>query len=179
MSLRGETVGGPSGFRESGETSNAHTSCRLVMDRAQPEGLVKDLGAVVLFAGFKRPELRIVVRLGEEKRFKARETLASQDDRNVAFYIILDGKVELRRGGRPISELGKGDFFGGPVLLGGWVYPPEVVALKDTRCFVMTQWALHGLTRLHPNLLTRIRWQLANRKGSLDLDQNADYYADH
>ena len=161
------------------ESSNAHTPFWLVMDRAPPEGLVKDLGAMVLFAGLRRPELRTIIRLGEERRFKAKEKLAAQDERFVAFHLLLDGKVELRRGGRQISELGKGDFFGGPVLLGGWLYPPEVVALEDTRCFVMAPWAFEGVIRLHPNLLTRIRWQLASRKGSLDLDQNADYYADH
>jgi CRP-like cAMP-binding protein len=149
------------------------------MDRAPPKDLVKELGAMVMFAGFGRRELRTLVRLGEERRFKAKERLVAQDEREAAFHVILDGKVELRRGGRPISELGRGDFFGGPVLLGGWLYPPEVVALEDTRCFVMTMWAFQGLTRLHPNLLTRIRWQLTSRKGSLDLDQNADYYADH
>jgi CRP-like cAMP-binding protein len=147
------------------------------MRESPPEGLLKELGSVVLFAGFGRRELRTIVRLGEVATFKAEEKVVEQEERKVAFHIILEGKVELRRGGRPVLELGEGDFFGGPVLLGGWLYPPEVVALEDTRCFVLSPWSFQALIRLHPTLLTRIRSELARRKGSLDLDPNEDYYA--
>ena len=152
---------------------------------------------MTLFAGFGKKELRLIVRLGEERRFKAMETLVAQDERKVPFYVILEGRAQLKRGGQPISELGRGDFFGGPVLLGGWLYPPQVVALEATRCFVLTPWSFQSLTRVHPNLLTRIRWELIGRKEGPEPKENpepkeppepeqgpepehgADYYADY
>jgi CRP-like cAMP-binding protein len=153
--------------------------CWLVMHRGLPEGLTQELALMALFAGFRRPELRLIVRLGEEMRFKANETLVAPDERKAPFYVILEGRVQLKRGGQPISELVKGDFFGGPVLLGGWHYPPEVVALEATRCFVLTPWSFQSLTRLHPNLLTRIRWELIDRRGGPEPEQDSDYYADY
>ncbi len=149
------------------------------MHRGLPEGLTQELALMTLFAGFRRPELRLIVRLGEERRFGAKETLVAQDDRKVPFYMILEGRVQLKRGGQPTSELGKGDFFGGPVLLGGWNYPPEVVALEATRCFVLTPWSFQSLTRLHPNLLTRIRWELIGRREGPEPERGADLYADY
>ncbi len=114
------------------------------MYKGPAEGLMGELGTTAVFAGFGRVELRTIVRLGEETRFGAGVTLVAQEDRQVAFHMILDGKVQLRRGGQPIGELGKGDFFGGPVLLGGWLYPPEVVALDATRCFILRPWSFQG-----------------------------------
>jgi len=155
------------------------------MHRGLPEGLAAELASMTLFAGFRRPELRLIVRLGEERRFKAKEKLVAQDERKVPFYMILEGRVQLKRGGQPTSELGRGDFFGGPVFLGGWLYPPEVVAVEATRCFVRTPWSFQGLTRVHPNLLTRIRWELIGRregpepKEGPEPEQGADYYADY
>jgi CRP-like cAMP-binding protein len=107
-------------------------------------------------------KLRDIIKLGEELRFPAGESITQAGSQEVGFYLILDGRVELRGEGRPPLKLGKGDFFGDQFLLLGQPHP-SVVALEPTRCFVLTPWSFQGLVRLHPDLQTRISGELARR----------------
>ena len=48
------------------------------------------------------------------------------------YYAIADGTVEVRKGGRPIGTLGRGEGFGEIALLHGVARNATVVALTDT-----------------------------------------------
>jgi CRP-like cAMP-binding protein len=133
------------------------------MSEDPPEGLLDELGSLTLFAGLNRRQLRNVVKLGEAVGFPPGERIVGEGDHEAEFYLILAGRVEMRKGGMPPLELGRGEFFGGATLLQGKLYQADMVALEPTRCFVLSPWSFKGLLRLHPDLLARIDAELARR----------------
>ena len=83
-----------------------------------------------LFAGLSRSELRAVQRLMTPVRVRAGRDLTREGETGREFLIIVDGTATVRRQGRVVATLGKGDFVGELSMLAG--VPRSATVTADT-----------------------------------------------
>jgi CRP-like cAMP-binding protein len=76
------------------------------------------LSKVPLFAGLGAKELRFVGRLADEVSVKAGKVLTKEGASAEEFFVVLEGTIDISRGGRHLRDLGPGDFFGELAMLG-------------------------------------------------------------
>ena len=140
----------------------AHTRRRgdRMKDRSSSEYL-KD---AAIFSALSEKELGAVLRTAKERSFEAERKIVEEGSLGIGFYLILEGQVEVRRGGRVLARLGKGQFFGELALLHGDVpRSADVVALEETRCLVLARWDLLALIKTHPEMGLKMLAELARR----------------
>lgn len=77
------------------------------------------LRRVPLFSRMGSREIERIGQLADEVTVGMDEVLAEQGRYGDEFFIVLDGRLSVLDGRRPIRELGPGDFFGEIALLDG------------------------------------------------------------
>lgn len=82
------------------------------------------LKSIPIFSELSKKELRTVSRLMTAIDVKEGRSLTRQGEVGREFMIIAEGTAVVRRGGRKIAELGKGDFLGELAVLSGARAPP-------------------------------------------------------
>jgi CRP-like cAMP-binding protein len=106
------------------------------------------LATIPLFAGLERSGLSRLAKLATQRTYRAGETIVSEGEQAVAFYMVVSGKVEVVKGGAKLAELGPSEFFGDMALLDGFPRVATVRAVEDTECLMLTRWdfsaELHG-----------------------------------
>ncbi len=125
--------------------------------------LVETLQSVPLFSGLKDKQIKTIVGTGKQLRFDAGNQIVKEGDSGVGFYLIIDGNAEVRRKGRLLSKLGKGDFFGEMSLLDKQPRSADVVATTSVTCFGLTSWAFSGLLRMQPDIAVNLMQELTRR----------------
>jgi CRP-like cAMP-binding protein len=85
-------------------------------------------------------------------------------DHPLAMYLILDGKVEVRREGHAIANLGPGENFGEMALLvPDLPRSADVVAMSETTVLQLTAWDFAPIIKGHPEVALAVIEQLARR----------------
>ena len=107
--------------------------------RDRPLGLDDFLRQIKYFNCLNDLEIRQLLETGYRKRLKEREVLFREGDAGDAFYVILEGAVEIFA--EPLSKqlavLANGQFFGEISLLLGIPRSASVRALEDTLLFAI------------------------------------------
>src|SRR3989442_10605334 len=85
-----------------------------------------------LFSGLNKGQLKSIVRSSKERSFKKGDAIVREGESGVGFYLIVGGSAEVRRDGRCLTKLARGQFFGGVCLLDHQPRSAVVVALYDT-----------------------------------------------
>lgn len=127
------------------------------------------LEEVPLFAGLPLRRLRKLASQGEIARFDADAILVRAGDPGEAFYVVLSGRVAVRRGrGRATVELGPGAYFGELALLDGAPRSATVVATKETLCLVLPRKAFARMLKAEPAFAAALLPALAARVRELE-----------
>ena len=124
---------------------------------AQVMELTDELAGLALFADLSRPQLEAVAHSFEEVWFGEGDRILREGLTGSGFYVILDGEVAIRAGGRDVAVLGRGDFFGEVSALLGEPPSADVVALHSP-CAACT-WPdrpLHDFLLAHPAVTYRM-----------------------
>jgi len=121
------------------------------------------LGSVPLFSDFGRRQLRVIAVSGREYKCKPGYRLVQEGAPGDRFYLILDGKVEIRKGGRVLATLSKGQFFGELSLIDEQPWAADVVAVQVTHCLTLSKRVFSRLIWLHPELLRLILKDVVKR----------------
>lgn len=131
-------------------------------DRSQ---LVKSLSQVPLFAGLKGKQMKAIAgSFARERSYDAGEVIEKEGDMGVAFYLIRDGSVEVRRGEKPVTKLGRGQFFGEMALIDKQPRSATVVAAEPaTKCLLMPVWTFRAKLENDPKLALGVMKELARR----------------
>lgn len=80
---------------------------------------IDDLRRVPLFAGMTDRTLEAIAALATETEFADGEALTLEGDEGDAFYLLLDGRVDVTRGGVEVRMMERGDFIGEISLIDG------------------------------------------------------------
>ncbi len=132
--------------------------------RSQEETpIIKMLEQVPIFSGLTQKELRSIASSSKEKRFEAGQTMVSEGESGVGFFLIIEGRAEVRRSGKVLSRLEQGQFFGEMTLLDEQPRSADVVAMDPTKCLIFTVWDFHGMIRTYPKMAREIMKEMARR----------------
>ncbi len=86
----------------------------------------------------------------------------------VGFYLILDGKAEVIKEGKKLAELESGNFFGELGVIDGQPRTADVVAITETTCWILSQWAMKSVIANHPEVALSMLEELVRRLRATD-----------
>jgi len=135
------------------------------MDDKQTISLMK---RTPIFSRMKEASLKNVLKSAVQKKTPAGTKIVEKGKGGVGFYLILEGKAEVIRDGETLAELGTGNFFGELGVIDGAPRTADVVAMTDTNCLVISQWAMTSLIENHPEIAQRMLEELVRRLRATD-----------
>ncbi len=80
-----------------------------------------------------------------------------------AFFLILDGSVQIDKSGTPVARLREGDFFGETALLSGGARTASATATTKTELFALGRPAFRSLVQNDPSLALAVMKAMADR----------------
>ncbi len=130
--------------------------------------LVGMLAKVPLFSGLAEKDLLDIVAVGTEVSFAPGKAILKQGEPGLSFLLVLEGRVEIRKGERKIAETGPGGFFGEMTVFDDKPRSADVVAVEPTRCFGITSWSFIPMLRSNPTVAIGIINELVRRLRQLE-----------
>ena len=111
---------------------------------------VDDLRRVPLFQGMTDRALAAIAELAHEIEVDDGAALTTEGDEGDAFYLLLDGCVDVTRGGTPVRQLGPGDFIGEISLVDGRPRTATTTAAGPVRALEVCRPEFLELMEQHP-----------------------------
>lgn len=111
-------------------------------------------------------QLEALAGIAKERTFDGGDVLISQGtEGGLAMFVILDGEVEVRRGGTVLATLGPGDHVGEMAVLApeGTARSADVVAMDSVRVLQITKWDLFPFLKTNPDVALSLLEELAHR----------------
>lgn len=121
------------------------------------------LRRVPLLQRCSRRDLQEIARLADERDLAPGRELAREGDPGDEFFILIDGRVEVRRRNRKIAEIGPGGFFGEIALLTDRPRNATVTVTAPTRALVLRSNQFKGLLQRNAPMAVKIMQALADR----------------
>jgi glutamate/tyrosine decarboxylase-like PLP-dependent enzyme len=127
-----------------------------------------ELNTIPIFKGLDAEQLRRVASVSREYVVPAGQSIVSQWEFAREFYVILEGKVSVRSGGRELRRMGPGEFFGELAALdwgAGYGYPrtASVTSQSQVRVLVLPGIMLNELAREDETFGAAIRAAMKER----------------
>ncbi len=121
------------------------------------------IGRVPLFERCSKRELAEIASLADELSLPAGRKLAAEGASGHEFVVIVEGAAEVKRRGRVVNRLGRGDFLGEIALVTGQKRTATVTTTEPSRLLVLTAPAFRTLLRDQPSLQLKVLDALAER----------------
>ena len=121
------------------------------------------LKAVPLFSRMGQHELERLGQLADEVEVGLDKVLAEQGATGHEFFVVLDGRLMVLDGHRPIAQLGPGDFFGEIALLESVPRTATVRAEGIARLLVIGHREFHALMDEFPSVRSAVLDAVADR----------------
>jgi CRP-like cAMP-binding protein len=134
--------------------------------RSAPDDITDTLGGLAIFADLSRPELERVAHTLEERYFAQDERVLREGIAGSAFYLILEGEAAVVAGGRPVTSLARGEFFGEISVLLGEAPVADIVATRPLRSHVLPGELLRQFLQTNPQVCYRILVAEARKLGN-------------
>jgi serine/threonine protein phosphatase PrpC len=115
-----------------------------------------------------------VLSVATTRRVPAGTVLAEEGAIANDLYLIVSGRVSVKRKGRPLTELGAGAHFGEMALVNDAPRSATVVALEEMHLLVIGRTEMMGLMRVDPVLAVKILWTLVQSLSSRLRATNAE-----
>ncbi len=135
---------------------------------ATSKQLMNVLGAVPLFEGLSKRQLKKVADLAEVAVFMAGAKLVEQGVVGDSFYIVLTGQAKVVANGRTVNHLLPGDHFGEISLLDGEPRSASVVSETQMTLVVITQKQFFAMLAKDPEVSICILEGLARAVRRMD-----------
>jgi CRP-like cAMP-binding protein len=125
--------------------------------------IVETLSRVPMFTGVKAKELKRLAKGMAERTFDEGETITTEGQSGVGFFVIEDGNATVSLRGEVVRTLGPGDHFGEIALIDQGPRSATVVATTDLRCRGMTSWEFRPFVQSHPEVAWPLLENLVGR----------------
>jgi len=116
-----------------------------------------------LWSGLSREDLKEVTNRSERREYESGNIIVKKGDRAPAFYLILEGTVNVKSNGRTLAKLGPGQFFGEMSILDGQLRTADVVAVEPVSCLILHWTSFKGLISNNPRVALKVIQELARR----------------
>lgn len=100
---------------------------------------------------------------GAVRSYQAGDKIIGTGEKGIGFYLVLDGRVEVRSDGKPIAKLEPGNFFGEMALFEEQARTADVVAQTPSHCLVLSRWEFWGAMSHQPEVLRTLMVELVRR----------------
>ena len=125
---------------------------------------------VPLFAGCKGKGLEQIGTLTDEVDVPDGYTLMREGAFAEEFFLIVDGRVRIERGGRPIRTLGPGDYLGEIALIDKGRRTATAITEGPAKLLVLSHQGFNSLLDQSPTIRLEIMTSLAERVRRLEPD---------
>jgi CRP-like cAMP-binding protein len=124
---------------------------------------VELLKRVPLFAGCSKAELGELAASTDELALPEGRVLAREGRSGREFFVLVDGTVCVSRGGRTLTELGAGDWFGEIALVTGAPRTATVTATSPVDVLVLDERAFRRVVQEMPSIALKVMASLGQR----------------
>lgn len=124
---------------------------------------VELLKRVPLFSGCSKAELAELAIRTDELAIAEGRTLAREGKTGREFFVLVEGKVRVAKGGRKLAELGAGDWFGEIALVTGAPRTATVTATTPVRVLVLSDRAFRRVVAEMPSIALKVMASLGQR----------------
>lgn len=121
------------------------------------------LARVPIMSTLASRELNDLATAMREHEYKAGESVTSEGEGGIAFFVILEGEATVNVQGEPKGHLGAGDHFGEIAMIAGDARAATIVADTDMRCLSMTRWEFRPFVKEHPDVAWALLETLARQ----------------
>lgn len=121
------------------------------------------LAKVPIFSNCTPEEITAISGVAQDAFFQPGQIIVTQGTPGQAFYLIIDGQVEILRDNKSLGAFGPGDFFGEMSLLDQAPRSATIRALKDTQCLMLSSWDFRALLERHPSIAIKLLEVLSRR----------------
>ncbi|HVH16046.1 MAG TPA: cyclic nucleotide-binding domain-containing protein [Candidatus Angelobacter sp.] len=135
----------------------------LKEERDSKRRLASRLKGVQLFAGLDDKNLEKIAESGREVFFETGTRILQQGEPGLAFLLILDGGVDVKRDGKSLASLGRGQFFGEMTAVDDQPRSADVVATEPTTCFGLPAWSFDAMLAGNPSVSKQVIRELVRR----------------
>ena len=127
---------------------------------AAPTELVRQ---VPLFSDLSKQELQGLASSMKERRFSEGDTIASEGQSGVGFFIIQHGEAGVSIGGEERGTLSAGDHFGEIALIDDGARTATVTAKTPLVAYGITAWEFRPMVEQNAGLAWKLLQELATR----------------
>jgi CRP-like cAMP-binding protein len=128
-----------------------------------PDSKADRLKRAPLFAGVSKRDLEFVASRVDEVSLKPGQTLISEGQPTEAFYILESGNVQVTRGGKTLSRLGPGDFFGEIGMLDRGTATATVITDGPVEAMVLSHTQFRDAIKANHDLALQVIAAMAKR----------------
>jgi len=135
------------------------------LDKKNTSQVAKLLADVPLFAALKGKQIKsIASSFARERSYDKGVVIEKEGEGAVAFYLITNGSVEVRKAEKLVAKLGRNQFFGEMALIDKQPRSATVISAEPgTRCLVMPVWDFRAIIKTDPEIAVGIMKELARR----------------
>jgi CRP-like cAMP-binding protein len=127
-------------------------------------GKVEAIRGMPLFSDLKDKDLAAVARVFQEVSYGPGTTILGEGESNTDFFILVEGKAKVMRGGKTVAAIVPRQFFGELASLGFQrSRTAGVVTVERCRCLVSSKSGMGSLLRTYPPVSRRILEELRDR----------------
>jgi CRP/FNR family transcriptional regulator, cyclic AMP receptor protein len=131
---------------------------------------IEALRQAPLFEGLSKKELGELAKLADDLEVEPGKILTREGETGREFFVLMDGEVEIERGGKSLGTRGAGDFIGEIAILEDVPRTATVTAKTPLRFFVLTAQSFRSVVDQFPEVERKVLRALARRLVSLSDD---------
>ena len=127
------------------------------------------LKKVPLFSRCSKPSLEDIAAIADEIDLPDGRVLMTEGERGREFFVLVQGEVDVTKGGEHVRTLSAGEFFGEIALISDEPRTATVTAKGPIRVLVITDRAFKALVERSPGIEAEVQEAAAERTGADDL----------
>jgi CRP-like cAMP-binding protein len=118
---------------------------------------------VPLFQGLDDRQLETLSRTMKDRTFRAGQTVATEGQGGVGFFIVESGEGTISVAGDEKGKIGPGDYFGEVALIDEGARSATITADSDLTCWGLTPWEFRPLVESNATIAWPLLKMMAER----------------